>query len=131
MVTALTTIPQPVPLFSLAIPSHNARIIHGPSLFLRIYVVNTNSGLAISTLVAQVICSLVVRVLFFFQKVRPLSYLCGGEPPWLWRRCPLCRGRPSALGAPVRCGVFVHENVARRAGNSVDSMSWAGVWERV
>ena len=24
--------------FSLAIPSHNARIIHGPSLFLRIYV---------------------------------------------------------------------------------------------
>ena len=49
--------------FSLAIPSHNARIIMVKPLSPHLCV-NTNSGLDISSLVSQVICSLVARVLF-------------------------------------------------------------------
>ena len=90
--------------FSLAVPSHNARIIHGPSLFLSICVsiriVGWPSPPLLHKLSALWLC---VFSFLFLQKVRPLSYLPGGEPPWLWRRCPRCRGRPSALGA--QCGV--------------------------
>ena len=115
--------------FSLGVPSHNARIIHGPSLFLRICV-NTNSGLAISTFVAQVICSSVVRVLFSFSSKGPSTEL----PPW-WRAALVVAEMPTmswtslSIWRTIRCGVFVHGNVARRAGNSVDSLSRAGVWE--
>ena len=129
MVTALTTIPTTSVTFSLAVPSHNARIIHGPSLPSPHLRVNTNSGLAISTLVAQVICSLVVRVLFSFSSKGPSA-----EVPLWWRAALVVAEMPTmswtslSTWRTVRCGVFVHGNVARRAGNSVDSMSRAGVW---
>ena len=94
--------------------------------------VNTNSGLAISTLVAQVNCSLIVRVLLSFSSKGPSTEL----PLW-WRAALVVAEMPTmswtslSTWRTVRCEGFVHENVARRAGNSVDSMSRAGVWERV